>query len=89
VIFGSKSPHRPPTRVAGSALPRCRIQPGELEFFTSCTNRSAPNIGCKKGTGFQSTDHLLYGASSRTAGNGCADLTDQDFCLAQGRDLEL
>jgi len=29
VIFGSKSPHRPPTPVAGSASPRCRIQPGQ------------------------------------------------------------
>ena len=55
MIFGSKSPHRPPTPVAASASPRCRIQPGELEFFTSHTNPNAATNDRTRGTVFQST----------------------------------
>ena len=42
--------------MVGNASARCRIQPGELEFFTSHTNPSAATSARKRGTGFQSTD---------------------------------
>jgi hypothetical protein len=61
VIFGSKSPHRPPTPVARSASPRCRIQSSELEFFTSHTNLSVATIGCTKGIESQSSDEVRRG----------------------------